>query len=85
MLLCRKIQRYIKSTLDLDSDGTLWKSESLHSERVQKLKRGQKPNLFKSSKMSARVQKLREVQKLRDDQMSTRVQKLSASQELFRR
>ncbi|GAU28866.1 hypothetical protein TSUD_293180 [Trifolium subterraneum] len=83
-----RIQSYIKSTLDLDSDGTLWKSESLHYERVQKLKRGQKPNLFRSSNrisMSARVQKLREVQKLRDVQMPIRVQKLSASQELFRR
>ncbi|GAU41651.1 hypothetical protein TSUD_398340 [Trifolium subterraneum] len=68
--------------------GTLWKSESLHSERVQKLKRDQKLNMFRSSnriRMSARVQKLREVQKLRDVQMPTRVQKLSASLELFRR
>ncbi|GAU48674.1 hypothetical protein TSUD_324710 [Trifolium subterraneum] len=70
-----RIQSYIKSTLDLDSDETLWKSESLHSERVQKLE------LFRSSKrirMSARVQKLKDVQ------MPTRVKKLSASQELFR-
>ncbi|GAU35621.1 hypothetical protein TSUD_30380 [Trifolium subterraneum] len=60
-----RIQSYIKSTLHLDSDGTLWKSESLHSERVQKLKRDQKPNLFRSSnriRMSTRVQKLRDVQ-----------------------
>ncbi|GAU25702.1 hypothetical protein TSUD_216310 [Trifolium subterraneum] len=55
-----RIHSYIKSTLDLDSDGTLWKSESLHSEGVQKLKREFRSYLLvKSYSEDEEVQKLK--------------------------
>ncbi|GAU42969.1 hypothetical protein TSUD_188420 [Trifolium subterraneum] len=63
-----RIQSYIKSTLDLDSDETLWKSESLHSERVQKLKRGQKLNKVQKLKEDQDVCKSSEAQRSSDPQ-----------------
>ncbi|GAU48070.1 hypothetical protein TSUD_324930 [Trifolium subterraneum] len=63
MRAIERIQSYIKSTLDLDSDETLWKSESLHSERVQKLQRGQKLNKVQKLKKDQDVCKSSEAQR----------------------
>ncbi|GAU21787.1 hypothetical protein TSUD_329120, partial [Trifolium subterraneum] len=66
-----RIQSYIKSTLDLDSDETLWKSESSHSERVQKLQRGQKLNKVQKLKKDQDIcKKDEDVQKLNYEGLS---------------